>query len=209
MVKQNSYLSYLRSGTDLLFSKTHVHSGIHQSPETPTAKPQSPRMVAAGFVSESTMISRVFHLFQMSHGADQTVLGIERPKTGMFTFDKSAGKNSLVVSGAAHTHTHTQAHSNTYPPGFVYSDLNLALWRASKGGYLRQMSSEKQGCLKSHPQKECTPAWILHRQTPRGPLRLCVPPSLVRTGSSESSVTLRQVIKDDDYVACFTILSFH
>lgn len=68
-------------------------------------------MAAAGFVFGSEMISRVFHLFQMSHDADQTALGIERPKTGMFTFDKSTGKNSLVVSGAAHTHAHTRKHT--------------------------------------------------------------------------------------------------
>lgn len=67
-------------------------------------------MFAAGFVFGIAMISGVFHLFQMSHDVDQTVLGIERPETGMFTFDKSTGENSLVVSGAAHTHTHTRFH---------------------------------------------------------------------------------------------------
>lgn len=46
----------------------------------------------------------------MSHDADQTALGIERPKTGMFTFDKSTReKNSHVVRAAARTHTHTNA----------------------------------------------------------------------------------------------------
>lgn len=63
-----------------------------------------------------------------SHDRDQTALGIERPKTGMFTFDKSAGKNSGVVCEAAH------AHPPTPPPGSLYGELNLALWRAPKGG---------------------------------------------------------------------------
>lgn len=74
----------------------------------------------------------------------------------------TTGKNMLVVSGAAHTHTHTHRLSQIHT-------LTLYLWWFKpcpsvgvKRGYLRQMSSEKQGCLKSRPQKECTPAWIPH-----------------------------------------------
>lgn len=52
------------------------------------------------------------HLLQITYDADQTVLGIEHPKIGMFTLDKSNGKNSHVVSAAAHKHAHTCAHPN-------------------------------------------------------------------------------------------------
>lgn len=121
------------------------------------------RIVAARFMfgGDDKEVSLLFH---MSHDGNQTVLGIERPKTGMFTFDKSTGENSYVVSRAVHTHTH--------PPGSIYGDLSLGLCRAAKGGNLRQISAEKQGCLSSHPQEECTPAWILHRPAPRGFKRL-------------------------------------
>lgn len=123
----------------------------------------------------------------MSHDGDQTALGIERPRTGMFTFDKSGGKNSLVVSGAilAHTHTHYHIYIRTHTPS-IYGDLNLALWWASEGGYLQQMSSEKHACLKSHPQKECTPAWILHRLTPRGAQGLTQMYTLLHQGKAEA-----------------------
>lgn len=92
------------------FLKTHVHSRIHQSPETPATEPKSPYTAAALFLFGTMMISSVFsflHLFQMSHDVDQTALGIERPKTGMFTFDKSARKKqSCCLSSCSHPRTH-------------------------------------------------------------------------------------------------------
>lgn len=58
----------------------------------------------------------------MSHDGDQTALGIERPKTGMFTFDKRAAeKHSCCLRSRSHTDTH--------PPGSIYGDLNLGLRR--------------------------------------------------------------------------------
>lgn len=49
------------------------------------------------------------HLFQITHDADQTVLGIEHPNTGMFTFDKS----NVMLSQQLLTRTHTQTHNLT------------------------------------------------------------------------------------------------
>ncbi len=130
----------------------------------------------------------------------------------VYLWQEHREKQSCCLRSCSHphtltyTHTHTHTHTNTHPPGSIYGDLNLALWRASKGGYLRQMSSEKQGCLKSHPQKECTPAWILHRPTPTGSLRLMYMCTSVTRQDRFNWVrcNTREVIKDDDYVACFT-----
>lgn len=153
--------SYLRSGTDLLFSKTHVHSGLHQSPETLAEKPQSPCMAAAGFVFGSAMISRDFPCLSdvtwcRSNGAWHWT----SQDWNVYLWQEHWEKHACCLGSCSHPHTRrlTQIHT-----------LALHLWWFKpcplvgvRRGYLRQMSSEKQGCLKSRPQKECTPAWIPH-----------------------------------------------
>lgn len=163
-------LSQVRVGPT--FSKTHERSQIPNKPETLNTKPPSPCAFCRVCVWEIHDKKGFLSLSGVTWWGDQTAHGIERPKTGMFTFDKEQReKQSGSVRSYSRPHiyasTHWHIHKHAcWSPRFTYGDLNLALLRASGeaggGGRIpRQKGWEKQGCLQSHPLKERTPARVL------------------------------------------------
>lgn len=166
--------SYLRSGTGLLFQK-HMHTtGSICAPRPWLQNLQSPRMAAAVLMFVSMTISRLFFFFPPSISLRCHMMQIKRrlalnvPRLECLPSTRAPGKKTVMLSEQLLAPTHTLTHFRA-----------LHLWwfkpcpfEGVKRGYLRQMSSEKQVCLKSHPQKECTPARTPHRPIAGGAVRL-------------------------------------
>lgn len=119
------------------------------------------------FFFNFSLISFRCHMMQIKWRLALNV-PVERPKTGMFAFEKSAGKNmSCCLSSCEHSCTLKRT-----PYASIYGDLNLGLWRASEGGVWWGEEKKNRVVWKSRPQKECTPAWTPHGPTPKSALRL-------------------------------------
>lgn len=105
-------LSQVRVGPT--FSKTHERSQIPNKPETLNTKPPSLCAFCRVCVWEIHDKKGFLPLSGVTWWGDQTAHGIERPKTGMFTFDKERTGKTVWFCQELLTPTYIRKHTLTH-----------------------------------------------------------------------------------------------
>lgn len=158
--------SYLRSGTDLLFSKTHVRSGIQRSgkkkkkKKNPTKPPHDCRCCCCVSVcdhddKQTEGFSLPFHFFQMSHDADQTLWRLALNVPRLECLPLMRGKKQSCYWSSCSAPKCKTAHERPGPPLMMILDLvpffgGRQEWGGGCGGASVTDELRKTGLFKNH-----------------------------------------------------------